>query len=61
MGSIFFSLILLYVIKNPDIFQSSVLQLSEIETIKKNKWDLAYKTTGNVVDIFIDDTIQHIS
>lgn len=55
------SFALLYVIKNPSLFQASVLNLWEIETIKKNQRDLAYKTTGNVLDIFVDESLKNLS
>lgn len=61
LWAIVFSLALVYIIKNPSLFEASVLNLTEIETIKKNQRDLAYKTTENVVDIFVDDTFSSLS
>lgn len=53
-----FSLAILFLIKHPNLLQASVLNIDEINTIKTNKRDIAYKNNNNLMDIFFDDTIS---
>jgi len=56
-----FAFALFYVIKNPWFFQASVLSLSEINTIKENKWDMAYKNENWLLDIFVSSELKNLN
>lgn len=56
--AIIFSLAMLFVVKNPDFFQASVLNIQELQNIEKNKRDAAYKTTDNMIDIFVSKDLS---
>ena len=45
-----------YIIKHPDIFVSSILNLQEIQEIEEKHWDIAYKTDNQLLDVFLPMT-----
>jgi excinuclease UvrABC helicase subunit UvrB len=47
------SLSSIYIIKHPDLFVSSVLNLQEIQEVETKQWDIAYKTDNQTLDIFM--------
>lgn len=48
-----------YVIKHPDIFVSSILNLQELQEIKDKQRDIAYKTDNQLLDVFLPTTWDH--
>ncbi|PID34712.1 MAG: hypothetical protein CR971_01810 [candidate division SR1 bacterium] len=56
--SIFLSFGLVYLFKNTELLQASILSLEDYTTIKKNNWDMAYKTQNNHLEIFCSDTLD---
>jgi len=51
--SVILSLACVYIIKHPDFFVSSVLNLQEIQEVQTKQWDIAYKTDNQIVDVFM--------
>jgi len=46
------------VVKNPDLFQASVLLLEDKETMQANQRDIGYKNTSGVLDVFISENVK---
>lgn len=46
------------VVKNPDLFQASVLLLEDKQTMHTNQRDIGYKNTSGVLDVFISENVQ---
>jgi len=55
--SIFLAFILFYISKDTNIFQASILWINDIEKIQENNWDIAYKNTDWLLDIFLSDKL----
>ena len=53
-----FSLAILFFVKNPNFFQASVLNAGEVNLIKANKRDIAYKQSTWLLDIFFSESIK---
>lgn len=53
-----FSLAIIFLIKNPNFLQASVLNAGELSLIQKNKRDIAYKQSEWLLDIFFAPSIQ---
>ena len=51
--SIILSISCVYIIRHPDLFVSSVLNLQEIQEIETKQWDIAYKTDNQILDVFL--------
>jgi hypothetical protein len=49
------------VVKNPELFQASVLQVQDRETMQANQRDIGYKTTSGVLDVFIAENIKNFT
>jgi excinuclease UvrABC helicase subunit UvrB len=47
------SLSCVYIIKHPELFVSSILNLQEIQEVETKQWDIAYKTDNQILDIFL--------
>lgn len=56
--ALIFSLAIVFLVKHPNILQASVLNVSEVTLIQQNKWDIAYKQTDWLLDIFFSSHIQ---
>lgn len=54
-----FSLAILFLVKNPNLFQASVLNAGEINLIQKNNRDIAYKQSTWLLDIFFSESIKN--
>lgn len=50
------SFCLAYIIKHPDFFVSSILNIQEIKEIEEKQRDIAYKTDNQLLDIFLPMT-----
>ncbi len=48
---------LVYLLQNTELLQASILSMSDYKTIKKNNWDMAYKTQNNRIEVFCSDTL----
>lgn len=59
--AIFFSVALLYLTKNPDLFSASVLSLQDSEIINAKSRDIWYKNEWNVLDTFISQNLTNIN
>lgn len=46
------------VVKNPGLFQASVLMMEDRETLLANQWDIGYKNTNNLLDVFIAEELK---
>jgi hypothetical protein len=46
------AVLLFYLTQNFSWMTASVLDITEINTIKQNNWDLAYKTENQVFEVF---------
>jgi hypothetical protein len=46
------------VVKNPELFQASVLLLEDRQTMQANQWDIGYKNTSGVLDVFISENVK---
>jgi len=46
------------VVKNPNLFQASVLLLEDRETMQANQRDIGYKNTSGVLDVFISENVK---
>lgn len=55
-----FSLAILFLVKHPNLLQASVLNAGELSLIQKNKWDIAYKQSEWLLDIFFASSIKQI-
>jgi len=55
--SFFVCISLVFLVKNPNLFEASVLNIWEISFIDENNWDIAYKTTWDVLDIFVSNSL----
>lgn len=53
------SLSCVYIIKHPELFVSSILNLQEIQEVETKQWDIAYKTDNQILDIFLPLTWTH--
>lgn len=58
--AIVISLVLFVVVKNPQRFQASVLNLQEQKIIQQNDRDFAYKTTSWMIDMFLDAKVNNV-
>ncbi len=56
--ALIFSLAIIFVVKHPNILQASVLNISEVTLIQQNKWDIAYKQTDWLLDIFFSSHVK---
>ena len=57
--AIVLSLSCVYIIKHPELFVSSILNLQEIQEAKTKQWDIAYKTDNQILDIFLPLTATY--
>ena len=53
MIAVVLSLSCVYIIKHPELFVSSILNLQEIQEVETKQWDIAYKTDNQILDIFL--------
>jgi hypothetical protein len=44
--------------KNPNLFTASVLSIQDQKIMIENSWDVWYKTTWNIFDVFLSDNID---
>lgn len=51
--AVILSLSCVYIIKHPELFVSSILNLQEIQEIETKQWNIAYKTDKHILDIFL--------
>ncbi len=56
--SIFLAFWLVYLFKNTELLQASILSMKDYTIIKKNNRDMAYKTQNNHLEIFCSDTLD---
>lgn len=56
--SLLIAVVVFVVVKNPDLFQASVLLLEDRETMQANQRDIGYKNTSGVLDVFISENVQ---
>ncbi len=54
MVAIVFSVGVFFLVKHPNFLQASVLNLYEIDMIKKNNRDIAYQQNQNSLDVFFN-------
>lgn len=53
-----FAFVLWVLLQNTDLLQASILSVWDYNTIKKNKWDIGYKTENNRIEVFCADAIN---
>lgn len=58
--AIVLSLVLFVIVKNPQRFQASVLNLQEQKIIEQKDRDFAYKTTSWVLDMFLGTKVSNV-
>lgn len=49
-----------YIIRNPEFLMSSVLNIQEIQEIEQKQRDIAYKTSGDLLDVFLPLYGEHL-
>lgn len=47
------ALVVFFIVKNPWLFQASILSLEEKAFMNEKKWDAAYKTTDGMFEVFL--------
>jgi len=55
------AVVIFVVVKNPELFQASVLLLEDKQTMQLNERDIGYKNTSGVLDVFISENIKDFS
>lgn len=55
------AVVVFVVVKNPQLFQASVLLLEDRETMLANQRDIGYKNTSGVLDVFISEDIKNFT
>ncbi len=53
------ALVIFFIVKNPGLFQASILSLEEKAFMNENHRDSAYKTTNNHLEIFIGEKYKN--
>jgi len=56
--SLLIAVVVFVVVKNPDLFQASVLLLEDKQTMQTNQRDIWYKNTSGVLDVFISENVK---
>lgn len=56
--ALFIAFTIFYIVRNPSLFQASVLSLQEIQIIQDQWRDIAYKNQTGLLDIFLSSGVQ---
>ena len=59
--SLLIAVVVFVVVKNPDLFQASVLLLEDKQTMQTNQRDIGYKNTSGVLDVFMSENVKDFS
>lgn len=59
--AVIIAVVVFVVIKNPALFQASVLLLEDRQTMQANQWDIWYKNTSGVLDVFISENVKEFT
>lgn len=53
------ALVIFYIIKNPNLFQASILSLEEKAFMNEKHWDAAYKMSNNMLEVFVSESYKN--